>query len=66
MSVGQFFILIRIAKHWLVYTRSEGKQIYATRAAADDDAKDLRSQKSDMMGRPFYDDVLVKELCEDA
>lgn len=62
---GQFFILIRITKHWLVYTRSEGKQIYATAEAAHDDAKELRARKTGLIGKPVYADVLVKSLSED-
>lgn len=62
----QFFILIRINKHWMVYTRSEGKQIYSTREAADDDSRELRSRKAGMMGRSVYADVIVKSLSEDS
>lgn len=66
MPADQFFILIRVTKHWLVYTRSEGKQIYASREAADEDARGLRNRKAGLMGRPVYADVLVKTLSEDA
>lgn len=61
----KFFILVRITKHWLVWTRSEGKQIYTTREAADEDARALRGRTMGLLNKPIYADVLVKELKED-
>jgi hypothetical protein len=66
MSAGKFIILIRVSKHWMVYTRSEGKQVYATQDAADDDAKHLKAKRStDCLNRPVYADVLVSPLPAD-
>lgn len=63
---SKFIILIRVLRHWMVYERSEDKQVYATQEAANDDAKQLKARRStDCSNRPVYADVLVSPLPED-
>lgn len=63
---SKHIILIRVSKHLMVYARSEGKQVYATREAADEDARLLKAKRStDCLNRPVYADVLVSPYPED-
>ena len=57
----QFYILIRVAKHWMVYTREQDRQIFTSEASAETKANILRAWK-DGRRKPVYQDVLVKEL----